>query len=245
MTYSALTDLERPPTGKYMGRNKWSSRGGQKVDGMNVHHWASTGMGGYSRLVESGEPASANYLILNDGRLIGSVPEEYRAWTTSSFANDDDKITVEIQNQTGAPSWSISPAAMRTLIELYADVARRYGFSPVRANLKGHREYGVATACPGPYLSPRLDFVAEEAAKLGMEHRNKEDEFMSALSASAQKKLADRVHETNAGVNRLEKILAQSVNSESLVSRVKDIESDVATMKKDLKAVLAAVQKGE
>jgi hypothetical protein len=167
--YSPLIDQKMPPTGKaYInGRwvEKWSARpSGVKINGLNVHHWAGTGMSGLDRLVKSSDPASTNYLILNDGTLIGSVPEEYRAWTTSAYVNDDDKITVEIQNETGGPSWRISDAAMATLIRLYADCAKRHKFSPVRANLKGHQEYGIATACPGPYLLPRLDDVARKAA---------------------------------------------------------------------------------
>jgi hypothetical protein len=168
MTYSPLTDEKMPPTGRYQGNVKWSARPvGVRINGLNVHHWAGTNMSGLDRLVKSSDPASANYLILNDGRLIGSVPEEFRAWTTSAYANDDDKITVEIQNETGAPSWRISAAAMATLIRLYADLARRYRFAPTRANLRGHKEYGIATACPGPYLLPRLDEVARKAAALG------------------------------------------------------------------------------
>lgn len=168
MTYSPLTDKRMPPTGRYQGGVKWQARpSGVRINGLNVHHWASTNLSGLDRLVKSSDPASANYLILNDGTLIGSVPEEFRAWTTSAYANDDDKITVEIQNETGAPSWRISDAAMETLIRLYADIARRHKFPPTRAHLKGHQEYGIATACPGPYLLPRLDEVARKAAALG------------------------------------------------------------------------------
>jgi hypothetical protein len=164
--YSPLVDSIQPPTGLYKKGRKWSDRPkGVTIDGLNVHHWASTNMSGFNRLVRSGDPASANYLILNSGSLIGSVSERYRAWTTSAYANDDDKITVEIQNQTAGPNWRISDAAYDTLVRLYADLANYYGFNPV-GHIKGHRDYGVATACPGPYLHPRLGDVAREAAKL-------------------------------------------------------------------------------
>lgn len=167
MTYSPLTDQRMPPTGTYQGGKKWSARPARmRINGLNVHHWAATNMSGLQRLVRSNAPASANYLILNDGTLVGSVAEEYRAWTTSAYANDDDKITVEIQNESAGPSWRISDKAMATLTRLYADLARRYGFAPTRANIRGHQEYGVATACPGPYLLARLDDVARGAAAL-------------------------------------------------------------------------------
>ncbi|MCZ2261596.1 peptidoglycan recognition protein family protein [Isoptericola sp. QY 916] len=160
MTYSPLVDLKLPPTTK-----KWSSRGGRKPNGMIVHHWGTTSMAGRDRLVYSSDPASVNYLIYDDGTLVGSVPEEYRAWTSSSFAADDDKITVEIQNRTAAPGWTISAAAFATLVKLYADVARRHAFTPSRSNIFGHRDFH-ATACPGPYLYPRLGEVATQAAAL-------------------------------------------------------------------------------
>lgn len=178
MTYSPLVDLKLPPTTK-----KWSSRGGRKPNGMIVHHWASTSMAGRDRLVYSKDKASANYLIYDDGTLVGSVPEEYRAWTSSSFAADDDKITVEIQNHTGAPGWTISAAAFATLVKLYADVADRNGFSPSRSNIFGHRDFH-ATACPGPYLYPRLGEVAKQAAALGRGGAASRDDDRDPLPAS-------------------------------------------------------------
>ncbi len=183
MTYSPLTDRRMPPTGTYQGGHKWSARpAGVKINGLNVHHWASTSMAGLNRLVYSNDPASANYLILNDGTLVGSVPEEYRAWTTSAYANDDDKITVEVQNETGDPTWRISDAAMDTLVRLYADLAKRHRFTPRRANIYGHRDYW-ATACPGPYLYPRLDDVARKAAALTTTTTTEDDMTLTAAQA--------------------------------------------------------------
>jgi N-acetyl-anhydromuramyl-L-alanine amidase AmpD len=201
MTYSPLIDKAMPPTGRYQGSVKWSARPtGVRINGLNVHHWAGTNMSGLDRLVKSNDPASANYLILNDGTLIGSVPEEYRAWTTSASANDDDKITVEIQNETSSPSWRISDAAMATLIRLYADIAKRRNFPPIRANLKGHQEYGIATACPGPYLLPRLDDVARKAAALGTTTDTPEVPDMDATQAK-------QLSETRALVGQLKELL--------------------------------------
>lgn len=202
MTYSPLTDRKMPPTGTFEGGKKWSARpAGVRINGLNVHHWAGTNMSGLNRLVYSNDPASANYLILNDGTLVGSVPEEFRAWTTSAYKNDDDKVTVEIQNETGAPSWRVSDAAVATLVRLYADLARRHKFAPTRANLKGHQEYGVATACPGPYLLPRLDDVARRAAALGTTTTPEEPD----MDATQAKQLS----ETRAIAGKLEALIAE------------------------------------
>lgn len=154
-TYSSLAT-------KIMSTTKRSSRGGAKIRRVIVHHWAGTS-GGIERLVNSKDAASANYIILSDGVIIGSVPEEYRAWTSGSAAADNPSITVEVQNSTGAPNWEVSDAAIASLTRLIADVAKRYGFTPSRATVRGHREF-YATACPGPYLYPRLAQIAANAA---------------------------------------------------------------------------------
>ena len=153
-----------PLTDSTLLTDKHSSRRGLKIDGMIVHHHGTTGIGGLNRLVYSKDKASANYIIMTTGELIGSVPEEYRAWTSGSWEADASKITVEIQNSTGSPEWRVSDAAFETLCKLYADVAKRHAFEPTRANLKGHRDY-AATACPGPYLYGRLDDVAKAAGE--------------------------------------------------------------------------------
>ena len=158
MGYSKLTDkIARP---KY---KKWTTRAGASIDYVVVHHWAATGMGGYERLVNSKDQASANYMILNDGTLIGSVDELYRAWTSGSWTVDRRGITIEIQDQTGSPYWRISDAAIETLISLIVDIAKRYRWNSIGPNrVRGHREF-AQTACPGPYLWPRLKGIAATA----------------------------------------------------------------------------------
>lgn len=201
MGYSPLIAETIPPTGTYQGDNKWSARpDGYRINGLNVHHHAATNTSGVTRLTTSDDPASANYIIRNSGSLIGSVDEKYRAWTTSAYANDATKITVEIQNETAGPSWRISDAAMGTLIELYADLAKRYGFPPTRDHIKGHQEYGIATACPGPYLLPRLDDVAQAAAAL---NDPTQGGMLSDLSKAKQEAVYDsttaKVHDPATG----------------------------------------------
>lgn len=75
MAFSALVD-------EVLESHKRSSRYGARVARIIVHHWAGTS-GGVERLVQSGDPASANYIILNSGWTIGSVPEQFRAWVAS------------------------------------------------------------------------------------------------------------------------------------------------------------------
>ena len=117
MAFSALVD-------EVLESHKRSSRYGARVARIIVHHWAGTS-GGVERLVQSGDPASANYIILNSGWTIGSVPEQFRAWTSGSSAADNPSITVEVQKETGAPEWRVSAAAREALTLLVADVAHR------------------------------------------------------------------------------------------------------------------------
>lgn len=167
--YSPLITETMPPWRQSYG-NKWSARpAGVRINGLIVHHHGTTSEAGITRLVSSSDRASANYIVRNSGGLVGSVPEEHRAWTSGSYAADDDKITVEVQDETGAPEWRISDAAMATLVALYADLAARYGFPPDRAHISGHRDW-AATACPGPWLYARLGWVAQQASVVPVSH---------------------------------------------------------------------------
>ncbi len=141
----------------------YGSRGGARVCKFTPHH-----MAGNLSIEQCGELfqrpgryASATYLIGTDGRTAGNVPEEYRPYTSSSYANDRQAITVEVANASGAPGWTISQAAWDALVNLAVDVCRRYGFrldysgSP-SGSLTEHRMFS-ATACPGPWLHDQLD----------------------------------------------------------------------------------------
>ena len=158
MTYSARIN-------RTLYTDKSHDRGGQTPVRVIVHGWAGL-TGGIERLVYSDDEASANYIGLSDGSMIGSVPEERRAWTTGSYDVDANSITVEIQNTTLAPNWQVSEESINALIELIADIARRYGWGSVdRSRVRGHREF-AATECPGPFIYPRLEEIATRANTL-------------------------------------------------------------------------------
>ena len=156
MTFSPLTNGTAPH------HNKYSSRFGTPVKRVIVHHWAGVN-GGDSRLTNPNQEVSTNYILYSDGRLVGQVPEEFRAWTSGSPQADNQSITVETQNTAVGGDWPVSDAAIAKLTELIADVARRYGWGGVGdANVIGHREV-YATACPGPYLFERLPAITNNA----------------------------------------------------------------------------------
>ena len=164
MTTSKLATRSIPYVYNGPGGVKYTERG-TSVSRMVIHHWAGTS-GGLERLGNPNVDVSANYLILSDGTIVSQVPEEYRAWTSGSPAADNPSITVEVQNSTGAPDWKISAKAYDALTRLIADVAERHGFATLSSsNVKGHQDF-APTACPGPYLYPRLGKLAAAAQKL-------------------------------------------------------------------------------
>lgn len=121
---------------------------------------------------------SPNYLIEREGGASEIVPPDlYRAWTGGQI--DHKAVTVETQNDTAAPAWLISDAAVERIADLFAWSARRYGI-PVqrgevaagnvvtRPGLVGHREtpHGreSGTICPGPDMP--LDAIVARAKVL-------------------------------------------------------------------------------
>lgn len=154
MVYSTLA-VERHTSPKH------SSRQGASIDTFLIHHMASTDGPGTSRMMigPSGRTVSANYTIMADGRIIGVVPEELRAWTSGAAGDggrgaawDRRSITVEIENESGDPDWRISSAALNAAAALLKDLRKRY---PI-VNVLGHRDlysrFGASypTYCPGP-----------------------------------------------------------------------------------------------
>lgn len=108
--------------------------------------------------------ASANYGIGSDGRIACFVEEENRAWTSGNAENDHRAITIEVANDSGAPDWHVSDKAMKSLIELCADICLRHGFSlhftgDTTGNLTMHKWF-QPTGCPGPYLEAQFPAIA-------------------------------------------------------------------------------------
>ena len=71
--------------------------------------------------------ASSNYGIGSDGRIALYVDEANRSWCTSSRANDQRAVTIEVANNGGAPDWPVSDKAMRFLVDLVTDICKRNG----------------------------------------------------------------------------------------------------------------------
>ena len=147
--------------------NHYSSRNGNKIDKITIHHMAGNLSVETCGNVFKNREASSNYGIGSDGRVGCYVEEEYRAWSTTNPANDRRAINIEVANDGGAPDWHVSDTALEKCIELCVDICKRNGISRLNytgdsnGNLTRHNMF-MATTCPGPYLQSKFPYIADE-----------------------------------------------------------------------------------
>ena len=120
--------------------------------------------------------ASSNYGVGYDGKIGLYVEEKDRSWCTSSSANDNRAVTIEVASDTYAP-YKITDAAYRSLVQLLADICRRNGIAALswsasrdgrlshRVNMTAHRDY-ANKSCPGDYIYEREAQIAAEVNRL-------------------------------------------------------------------------------
>lgn len=158
--------------------NKNSPRN-HKIDTITIH--CVVGQCSAERIGEIFKPtsrqASSNYGIGYDGRIGLYVDEADRSWCSSSAANDNRAITIEVASDTKHP-YAVNDKAYAALLDLVEDICRRNGIKKLvwstskddRVNHKNgcnmtvHRDY-AAKACPGDYLYERHGAIAAEVNK--------------------------------------------------------------------------------
>lgn len=170
MTFSGYTDAQNVTTDR-------SSRNGARIDHIILHHSAATNVNTVLGLMRpGGRRVSSNYVVGNDGKVYGVVPEEYRAWTSGSTTDggrgaafDRRSITFEIINESAGGSWPVSAKAHEAVAQVVADVSKRYKFSLNRDSVLGHRELwtryraSYPTACPGGL---DMDWIVRRARQI-------------------------------------------------------------------------------
>lgn len=114
--------------------------------------------------------ASANYGIGIDGLIVGIVPEESRAWTSSSPSNDHQAITIEVANDQVGGNWHISDLCIERLIDLIVEIRQRtknevYVYDGTSNGTVTRHNMFAATTCPGGYLQSKLSYITEQANK--------------------------------------------------------------------------------
>lgn len=155
MSYSDLTNVYIPSPNHSGTRQNYVSK-------ITIHHMAGNlsveSCGGVFQ--NTAREASSNYGIGSDGRIGCYVDEENRAWTSASWWNDNQAITIEVANNEIGGDWGISDAAYNALIALCADICNRYGINPyydgtIYAPLTEHMMF-ASTNCPGPTIHALL-----------------------------------------------------------------------------------------
>lgn len=144
--------------------NYTHGRDSQKVCKITPHHMAGVMSGKQCAELfqKEGRQASANYCIGVNGDIVLSVPEEYRAWTSSSRWNDCRAITIEVSDCD--LYWNISEASWNSLVNLCVDICKRYNFKLTydgtkNGSLTRHNMF-ANTSCPGKPLQDRFPELA-------------------------------------------------------------------------------------
>lgn len=165
MTNSTLVDFTMISPNSTNPRN-------DKIRKITIHHMAGNltveqcGKG----FANKSRQASSNYGIGSDGRVGLYVEEKNRSWASSSPANDNQAVTIEVANDVVGGNWHVSDKALAKTIELCTDICKRNGIKKLNftgdtsGNLTMHK-YFAATACPGPYLESKFSYIADEVNK--------------------------------------------------------------------------------
>lgn len=110
--------------------------------------------------------ASANYGIGFNGRIALFVDESRSAWTSSSSANDNQAVTIEVSNESSGGDWPVSDLVFESLVKLCVDICQRNKingliYTGASDGTLTHHNMFAATACPGPYLQRNMALLAQ------------------------------------------------------------------------------------
>ena len=163
---------------KLVTYTKWSpyygygghGRGGEKIENIVVHHMAGNLTVKQCGQVFQSAGASTHYAV--NGKNIGQfVKEEDAAWSCGSKWWNQNSISIELANDSGAPNWHVSDQTIATAIKLIADICKRNNIKEIIytgdkwGNLIMHK-WIASTACPGTYLASKFPYIAKEVNKL-------------------------------------------------------------------------------
>lgn len=157
-----------------------SGKRNHEIDRITYHCFVGqvTANRGLEVFLPKSRRASANYVIGYDGSIGACVDEDNRSWCSSSEANDQRAITIEIASGTVEP-YEIRDAAYDAAKKLTIDIMRRNGKShlvyipqknkalayqpmPHEMVITQHRWF-AAKACPGSYIISVLQDLSDAA----------------------------------------------------------------------------------
>lgn len=163
MTKSKLATVFIPSPNGYFPRSN-------SINKVTIHHMAgnlsveSCG----SIFASPSRQASSNYGVGSDGRIACYLEEENAPWTSSSYWNDNQAITLEVADE-DTENWIPSKKAYEATIALCADICLRYDIEPSytgdsSGTFTEHLMFG-ATGCPGPWWHSHMPQVVEDVKK--------------------------------------------------------------------------------
>ena len=171
MSYSSLASAYIPSP------CNWGKRPGP-VTKITIHHMAVVNgdpVAVAKALANPNRHASATYCIGSDGKIVCGLDESIAPGTSGPGIpgknNDLQAVTMEIANSKGAPNWEISDTAMAAVIQLCVDICKRNNIKKLNytgdanGNLTYHQMFN-ATACPGPYLISKMNYIADSVNAL-------------------------------------------------------------------------------
>lgn len=114
-----------------------------------------------------GRNGSSNYGIGVNGEIYCYVDESDTAWCNSNWASNCRSVSIETSNNKTGGNWTVSSKSLNSLIKLVADIAKRNNMGTLvkGKNVTWHKMY-KNTACPGPYLLSKMDYIIAEANKI-------------------------------------------------------------------------------
>ena len=140
-------------------------REGRKVEAIVIHHMATTNFSIVPSIWKTRQ-ASAHYGI-KDNSIKAYVDENNTAWAVGNWVWNTKTISIELCNSTGTPKWKVSDKTIQSCIKLCAEITKRRGWKKLvkNKNIYMHQHF-QATACPGPYVKSKFDYIIKEANKL-------------------------------------------------------------------------------
>lgn len=157
-----VTRIARPYVRNYQERQG----GPNNVKGVVIHHCAGFFDNSWQFLQRS--PNSSAHFIVGQNQVVASVECERAAWHAANGEKNQTTIGIEHANSTGAPTWQVTDLTLRTSAKLMAELSRHYGWGKFQhgRNLWIHKEVSqLGTACPGPYLSTKINYLIDLANK--------------------------------------------------------------------------------
>lgn len=164
MSNSKLVDIKVPAS-----TSNYTKGRDYKISKITIHHMAGKLTAKQCGRVfqAKGRNASAHYGVGSDGKIGLYVDEKNAAWADGNRTSNHKSVTIETANSSSGGKWPVSAKTLKLLIKLVADIAKRnkLGKLVVGKNLTYHSMY-ANTACPGPYLKSKMQYIADEANKI-------------------------------------------------------------------------------